>query len=238
VKKLTNNNKPIISHFQDIKTLVLHLVLIVSFSFLIGYFCLEWFIEYVKNNILHESKVHFFHPLEPITFAVKSSFLIGLILSMPLILLRVGIYFLPIVKLKKTFITQTLLDIVLFDLGVSIALKFVCPSVFLLAGSYFSENIPTMLNITSTFGMIFLLCFIFGFLLQFPLIIWALILNQIVEIETLQKFRKFHICGSFILAGILTPPDVFSQIAVAVLLILSFEITIFILSKCKGLKRK
>lgn len=238
MKKLNNANKPLNEHFHDAKFLILHLLILILCATLCGYLLLEYFITYVKINILHGNELHFFNPLEPITFAVKSSFFIGIITFMPLILLRFAVYLYPIVRSKKTFTLQVFLAIILFGFGVFLALKVVSPSVFLIAGKYFAENIATILNTTSTFGIIFLLCIVFGLVSQFPLLIWILISHNIVKIENLQKCRKFYICGSFVTGGVLTPPDVLSQIIVAIILILSFEVTIFILLKCKNLKRR
>jgi sec-independent protein translocase protein TatC len=67
----------------------------------------------------------------------------------------------------------------------------------------------------------------FGLAFQLPVVMTLLSRSGIVSIQTFRKCRKFIILGIFILAAILTPPDVLSQIALGLPLVLLFELGIF-----------
>ena len=70
---------------------------------------------------------------------------------------------------------------------------------------------------------------VFGLIFEIPLLLATLCLLNIIPLETLTSKRKIVILVAFVLGGILTPPDVFSQFALAIPIILLYEISIIIL---------
>jgi sec-independent protein translocase protein TatC len=69
---------------------------------------------------------------------------------------------------------------------------------------------------------------LFGFCFQVPLICLVLVRLKITNIITLKKIRPYVIVGAFIIGMLLTPPDVFSQIMLAIPLCLLYEIGIIL----------
>jgi sec-independent protein translocase protein TatC len=70
----------------------------------------------------------------------------------------------------------------------------------------------------------------FGLVFEIPIVIFALLQMRVISLEKIRKFRKLYIVLSFIIGAVITPPDVISQVIVALLLIALFEITIVIFS--------
>jgi len=79
--------------------------------------------------------------------------------------------------------------------------------------------------------------FAFGFIFELPLFMFFLSILGIVTHQTLRKYRKFAILGSFVVAAVLTPPDVVSQSLMAGPLCILYEIGIWV-AYAFGKKRK
>ena len=69
--------------------------------------------------------------------------------------------------------------------------------------------------------------FIFGLIFQIPLLFLLLIKFKKIDKISLKKFRKYYIILSFTIGAIFTPTDIFSQIFIAVIMILFYEIMVF-----------
>lgn len=83
-------------------------------------------------------------------------------------------------------------------------------------------------RISDYLSLITSLIIVFGFCFQLPVILVLLMRFKIINVSSLVKFRKFVIVGIFIIAAFVTPPDVISQIALAIPLLLMYEIAILI----------
>ena len=70
--------------------------------------------------------------------------------------------------------------------------------------------------------------FAFGLAFQLPVVLGLLAKANLVQHQTLRKFRKYAIVIAFLSAAFLTPPDPFSQISLALPIIILYEISIFI----------
>ena len=66
----------------------------------------------------------------------------------------------------------------------------------------------------------------FGVIFELPLIMWVLTAAGIVQPETYSRFRKYWLIAAVVIGGVLTPPDPFTQILMAVPLILFYEVGI------------
>lgn len=93
--------------------------------------------------------------------------------------------------------------------------------------SFASSTIEPLWSLDSyiTFSLQFLLAFAITF--ELPLALYALSLLGVVRPEHLRRYRRHAIVGILIIAGVITPPDIFSQVLVAVPLIILYEVGIW-----------
>ena len=80
--------------------------------------------------------------------------------------------------------------------------------------------------------------FSFGLAFQLPVVLGLLAKVNIVHYSSLIKFRKYAIVISFLVAAFLTPPDPFSQISLALPIIILYEISIFIAKSIQKNKKR
>ncbi|GAB4162470.1 MAG: hypothetical protein Tsb006_0710 [Rickettsiaceae bacterium] len=115
----------------------------------------------------------------------------------------------------------------------------VMPNAWLFFSSYEKAEIgvPLVLEarISEYLGLVIQLTLAFGMAFQLPIIVVVLSVIGVVSAESLEKRRRAAIVVIFIVAAIFTPPDVFSQIALAIPLLLLYEISILF---CKSLEKK
>jgi sec-independent protein translocase protein TatC len=232
------DRKSTFEHLMDLKNLVLHSFLIVCFCFCFCYYFSSNIIFYIQKEFLpNNQQIYYFSVFEPFFLKIKVGFICGLMVSIPLFFTRIAIYLSPTVSNRLYLILYLLVGCIFFYFGIFLSIVFFIPEVVKIMLKTGESFIPFVLNANSFFGMIILLTFVCGIIFEVPLIMFMLLKFEVLTIEKLKKFRKFYLVLSFILGAALTPPDVFSQIVVAVLLILLFEMTLFCFSLCKGTKQ-
>jgi sec-independent protein translocase protein TatC len=108
---------------------------------------------------------------------------------------------------------------------------------FFISFENYNAKIPIILEakVSEYLQLIVDLIFAFGIAFQLPVILLVLTIIGIISPETLENKRRFAIVIIFILGGILTPPDIFSQFALAIPMLLLYEISIKI---CKIVEHK
>jgi sec-independent protein translocase protein TatC len=163
---------------------------------------------------------------------VKVAFFAALMIAFPVIANQIWQFVAPglYAKEKKAFLPFLLLTPVLFTLGASLAYFFAMPVAlhFLLSfqgdvGGVTQEALPGVGNYLD-----FSMRFIFGFGVAFLLPVLLMLLERagFVTRDQLKRGRRYAILAAFILAAVLTPPDVLSQFMLAVPLILLYELSL------------
>jgi sec-independent protein translocase protein TatC len=157
----------------------------------------------------------------PLQLAIDAA-LLG---SAPFILMHFWRFVSPGLYPEEQYILRIALisSLLLFLAGVLFCFYLVLPFMF----HYFAQALPKgvrfMPDMASALDFITRMLVIFGFCFQVPLLCFVLVRLNIISVPTLKKIRPYVIVGSFILGMILTPPDVFSQIMLAIPLCLLYE---------------
>lgn len=156
---------------------------------------------------------------------VKSALLAGFIVSLPMTLYQVWAFIAPGLyqqerRFAVPFVTSTT---VLFFAGALFGYFVAFPFVFDYLASLESDVVRTSWAVREVFAFISRLYLAFGVAFQLPVIIFFLSFAGIVSPEALGRGRKYAIVAMFAAGAILTPPDVVSQILLALPLILLYE---------------
>ena len=118
-------------------------------------------------------------------------------------------------------------SLALFFTGISFGFYLVLPFMF----EFFARALPTGVRLMPDMGyaldFITRIVLIFGLCFQVPLLCWLFVRLQLVSLAGLKKIRPYMIVIAFTLGMLLTPPDVFSQVMLAVPLCLLYEAGIF-----------
>ena len=119
-----------------------------------------------------------------------------------------------------------LCSLLLFAAGVLFCFYFVLPFMFQFFAHALPKGVRYMPDIAYAIDFITHMLLLFGFCFQVPLLCFMLVRLNIVDLLTLRKIRPYVIVSAFIIGMLLTPPDVFSQITLAVPLCLLYELGI------------
>lgn len=129
---------------------------------------------------------------------------------------------------RKYMIPVAFFSALCFVLGALFGYYVVFPYGFQFFLGYATEFIKPMPSVKEYFSFSTSMLFAFGFIFELPLFMFFLSVMGIVTHKTLRKYRKFAILGNFVVAAILTPPDVVSQCLMAGPLCVLYEIGIWV----------
>ena len=125
---------------------------------------------------------------------------------------------------RKLIVATTISTLVLFVLGIIFCYFIVLPILFNFISHVKAINIIMLTDINKYLDLVLQLFFIFGCAFQTPIIVFLLIYFNIVGYNRMASMRKYILVGSFIVAAIVTPPDIFSQTLLAIPLYLLYEL--------------
>jgi sec-independent protein translocase protein TatC len=155
----------------------------------------------------------------------------GFILAFPFILWELWKFISPALydKEKKNAKLFIFIASILFFLGVLFGYFVIVPmSVNFLATFSISSVVKNQFDIDSYIGMVKTSVIASGLYFELPIIIYFLTKLGLVTPDFLRKYRKYAIVIVLIIAAIVTPPDVVSQITVAIPMLLIYELSIFL----------
>ncbi|OIO72042.1 MAG: twin arginine-targeting protein translocase TatC [Zetaproteobacteria bacterium CG1_02_49_23] len=125
---------------------------------------------------------------------------------------------------KKAFLGYFFSSLLLLLMGACFAYFVVFPLIFEFFLGFSSEHIQAMPAVKEYLTLVLKLLFAFGVCFQIPIIIMLLVRMDLVTTQSLSEKRRYVIVWAFILAAILTPPDIISQILLAIPMLLLYEV--------------
>lgn len=162
----------------------------------------------------------------PFFIPMKLTLICAIVVSLPNTLYQIWQFLAPaMVKTERHMLLAIIIhSIVLFCLGVLFCYFLILPTFFSFIGSFKASSIQMMTDITKYFDFVLDLFLIFGIAFQTPILVFLLIFFKIISHAKFKKVRPYIFVGAFIVAAILTPPDVLSQTMLAIPLYLLYEL--------------
>jgi sec-independent protein translocase protein TatC len=165
----------------------------------------------------------------PFFVPMKMAMLVAVLVSLPNTLYQAWAFVAPgLYQHEKRFVAPLiLLSTLLFFAGMAFAYFLVFPVVFGFIAGTAPEGVAVMTDIGNYLDFVITLFLAFGFAFQVPVIVLLLVKLDMVSVVTLKEIRPYVVVGAFVAGAILTPPDVISQVMLAVPLWLLYEAGIF-----------
>ncbi len=163
--------------------------------------------------------------LVPLKILLMTAFLIAL----PVVLYQVWAFVAPGLYSheKKLVMPLVVSSTLLFFVGVAFCYFFVFGQVFAFIQSFAPKSITAAPDIEAYLSFVLTMFLAFGLAFEVPIVVVVLARMGIVSIEKLKAFRSYFIVLAFIVAAIVTPPDVVSQLALAIPMIVLYEVGIW-----------
>lgn len=162
---------------------------------------------------------------------VYISFVTGVILAFPFILNEIWKFVRPALRQNESKASRRgiIISSTLFFLGVLFSYYVIVPLTVNFFGTYqVSESVLNQISLNSYISTVVSTTFAVGVVFEMPLVIYFLTKIGIVTPEFLKKNRKYTLVILLIVAAVITPPDVFSQILVCIPLMGLYELSIFV----------
>jgi len=236
MKDIDDSKAPLIEHLVELRTRLLWSVVATLAAFLLCFAFAQQIFALLVQPLADagQNRVIFTQVFEAFFTQVRVAFFGALMLAFPVIASQMWQFVAPgLYRQEKTALLPFLIATpFLFALGASFAYFVAIPTAlnFLLGfqgdlgtTGVTQEALPSVGNYLS-----FIMQFLFAFGLAFLLPVLLMLLNRagIVSRDQLKGFRRYFIVAAFVVAAIFTPPDVVSQLLLAIPLILLYEISI------------
>ncbi|MGA8277701.1 MAG: twin-arginine translocase subunit TatC [Rhodanobacteraceae bacterium] len=162
----------------------------------------------------------------PFLTPIKLAFCVALFVAMPYVLFQLWAFVSPgLYRHEKRLATPILVSAVaLFYLGCAFAYFLVLPAVFAFMTRVAPSGVAVMPDISRYLDFVLVLFLAFGLCFEVPVVLIILVALGVVSVDQLTRSRPYAIVGAFVVAAVLTPPDVMSQILLALPMCLLYEI--------------
>lgn len=228
----TDQDRPLLTHLLELRNRLLRAVAAVLVIFLALYPFSEelytWLSGPLRQVMPEGASMVAIAVASPFLIPMKLALVAAVFLAMPFILYQLWAFVAPgLYRHEKQLIWPLLFSSsLLFYLGAAFAYFVVFPLVFAFFSGVMPEGVAMMTDITEYLDFVLTLFFAFGAAFEVPVATVLLIRMGVTTPEALGQKRPYIVVAAFILGMLLTPPDVVSQILLAVPIWLLYEVGI------------
>lgn len=224
---------PFITHLLELRNRLLHAVVAV----LVLFAGLFYFDDRIYSLVAKPLLAHLPHGATMIATEVASPFLVpvkltlvvAIFIAVPYLLYQLWAFVAPglYAHEKKMILPLLVSSTFLFYLGVAFAYFVVMPAIFKFFTAVAPQGVTVMTDITHYLNFVLTLFFAFGAAFEVPIVTIVLVWIGVVTPEAIAAKRPYMVVGIFIIAAILTPPDIFSQTMLAIPMWILFELGVY-----------
>jgi len=167
--------------------------------------------------------------ISPFLVPLKILLMTAFLAALPVVLYQVWAFVAPGLYSheKKLVLPLVVSSTILFMIGVAFCYFFVFGQVFKFIQSFAPKSITAAPDIEAYLSFVLTMFVAFGLAFEVPIVVIVLARMNVVSIQKLKDFRSYFIVLAFIIAAIVTPPDVVSQLALAIPMCVLYEIGIW-----------
>jgi len=232
---------PITEHIEELRERLIKSALAVLVGFLVAWPFKKKLLLFLEKPLPKnlQGKLIFLSPPEAFFTALKISFFAGILIALPFVLYQAWKFIEPgLYEHEKKFILPFLFfSVLFFFLGASFAYFVILPFGLRFLLGFMGDLLTPQLTIGSYISFVIQMILAFGFVFLLPVIVWLLSKLGIINYRVLEKNRKYAVLVIFIVAALLTPPDAFSQVMMAIPLLGLYELSIWV-SKFAGKEKE
>jgi sec-independent protein translocase protein TatC len=173
--------------------------------------------------------------ITPFMVPIKVTMMAAFVLALPIVLYQAWAFVAPGLYRHEQQLALPLIatSTLLFLLGMAFCYYFVFGTVFQFISNFAPESITPAPDIEAYLSFVMTMFLAFGITFEVPIAVILMVKTGIVSVEKLRSARGYVVVGAFIVAAVVTPPDVVSQFMLAVPLCILFEVGVLVASMLK-----
>lgn len=229
--KKTSEELTLVGHLSELrKRIIISALTLIVFSF-IGYY----FAESIAKNIVGRApdmEFVYISPSELMLSYIRIAIFCGLTIGAPIILSQIWLFVSPgLEKSQRRYVVTTLLlGGGFFIVGAVFSYIVVLPLIFKFFAGFQMSEIKATISFSNYLNFIISILLAFGVVFELPIIMYLFSRLGLLKVEFFTRNRKYMILIIFFVAAVLTPPDIVSQVLLAIPMLGLYEIGI-VLSK-------
>ncbi|ADY73577.1 Sec-independent protein translocase, TatC subunit [Desulfurobacterium thermolithotrophum DSM 11699] len=233
-KRIVNPEEelPVTEHIEELRQRIFKSVIALIVGFLVAWPFKKDILLFLERPLPEnlKGKLIFLSPPEAFFTALKVSFFAGILIALPFVLYQVWKFIEPgLYEHEKKFIVPFIFfSLLFFFTGASFAYFVILPFGLKFLLGFMDDILTPQITVGSYISFVIQLILAFGFVFLLPVVVWLLSKLGIINYKMLEKNRKYAILIIFVVAAVLTPPDIFSQIMMALPLLGLYELSIWI----------
>lgn len=227
-------NMSLREHLSELRTRLLRCVVSVFVCFA-GLFSFAPAVRGIMGAALRKAlpasgTITFIDVTEPFMVDMHLAFVLGFCVASPYIFYQIWAFIAPGLyeSERKHVVPLAFCSVLLFLAGSAFCFFVVIPFTYTFFIGYGSDEATPMITLANMYHYTFRLMLAFGLVFEMPLVSFFLATVRIVTAARLKAWRKYAILANFIIAALITPPDVLSQLLLAGPLILLYEVSILV----------
>ena len=228
------NEQPLVSHLVELRNRMVR----ASLAVLVVFACLSPFMKQIFDFLSQPLMVALPQGVKLLATGVVAPFMVPLkvtlfvafLIALPYVLYQMWAYIAPALYRREKRLALPILvsSICMFALGMAYCYFIVFRMVFQFIAGFSPDSVNFAPDIDSYFSFVLTMFVAFGLTFEVPIVV--VVLNRVgfATHEKLVKVRPYVVVGAFVVAAIFTPPDVLSQLLLALPLVLLFQVGIWL----------
>lgn len=232
---------PFLDHLEELRRRVIWslgalIVLSVAGFFLVTRLDVIGVLERPFHHVMPDHDLLFTSPTTPVMVTLKLSFVLGLILALPVIAYHAWAFFSPaLYEHERRFIVPAIaVGFALFLAGIAMAYFLTLPLGLQFLLGFQAESLSPIITIDEYLRFATRLILAFGIIFEMPVVLVLLGMLGIVTPEGLRKYRRHAVVGLAVASALLTPADVGTMLMLLVPMFLLYELSIWLVKLVAG----
>jgi len=240
--EIEDKKMPLMEHLVELRTRLLYSIVAFIAAFGVAYYFHQPIFNFLVTPLNHVfegqagRRMIFTAPTEAFFTYIKVAFFTACALSFPVVANQVWLFVAPGLyrKEKNAFLPFIVATPVMFTLGAGLLYYFVLPVALKFFTSFelpaAEGQLPIQLEakMSEYLSLVMALIFAFGVSFELPVLLLLLVRVGLISAQTLAEKRRYAVVGVVAFAGVVTPPDVFSQLSLAIPMYMLYEASVWI----------
>jgi sec-independent protein translocase protein TatC len=226
-----SDEQSFISHLLELRDRLLRMVIALAVAFVILFFwpgssaIYDWLAAPLMQALPEGTKMIATGVVTPFFVPMKVTGMVAFVLVLPYLLYQIWSFVAPgLYSHEKRFaLPMIVVSTALFIAGMAFCYYFVFGKVFTFINQFAPKSITPAPDIEAYLSFVLTMFVAFGVTFEVPVVVVALVRMGLVTVEKLVEIRPYFIVGAFVVAAVVTPPDVLSQLLLAIPMVVLYE---------------